>query len=145
MADFLTELASGAGLEPDQAHQGVGALLAMLRARMDPAAFSHVRNSIPNSDEMVSGFEDKKQWASEGTLDAIKGMASKLLGGSEQDPNAALSSYFGSIGLSPDRLKSLLPKLHEMLASKLPPEVLDQIRQHVPGFGQEVEEEVHQE
>ena len=144
MANFLTNLAAGAGLDENQVHQGMGALLAMLKSRLDPAAFEHLRNAIPNSDQMVAGFEDKKQWASAGgLLDAVKGMAGKMLGG-EQDSEAAINSHFASVGLSPDHLKSLLPNLHEVLASKLPPQVLEQIKQHVPGFGESVEEETHQ-
>ena len=145
MAEFLSDLAAKAGLDSDQAHQGIGALLAMLKSRLDPAAFAHVQKAIPNSDEMLSGYEDKKQWASSGgLLDAVKGMAGKLLGGSS-DKTAALESQFASIGLSPDHLKSLLPKLHDALASKLPPQVLDQLKQHVPGFGPAVEQETTQE
>ena len=63
MADFLTELASKAGMEGDEAHHGVGALLAMLKERLDPEAFAHLQNAIPNSGQMLSGFEDKMQLA----------------------------------------------------------------------------------
>jgi hypothetical protein len=143
MADFLSDLASKAGMENDQAHQGVGALLTMLKSKLDPAAFAHLQKAIPNSDQMIAGFEDKKQWAS-GLVDAVKGAAGRVLGG-EQDPAAAIKSHFASIGLSTEHLKSLLPTLHEKLAGKLPPQVLEQIKQHVPGFGQPVEEEVQRE
>jgi hypothetical protein len=154
MADFLTELASRAGMDGDQAHQGVGALLAMLKSRLDPAAFAHVQNAIPDSDQMLSGYEDKKQWASGGLLDVVKGMAGKLLGsgeqgpaatGDEQEPAGGIEAHFARIGLTPEHIQSLLPKLHDMLAGKLPPGVLDQIKQHVPAFGPAVEEEVQQE
>jgi Protein of unknown function VcgC/VcgE (DUF2780) len=146
MADFLTELASRAGLEGDQAHQGVGALLAMLKSRLDPAAFAHVQNAIPNSDQMLAGYEDKKQWASGGLLDAVKGVAGKMFGGGgdEQEPGTSLEGHFARIGLTQDHIQSLLPKLHDMLAGRLPPGVLDQIKQHVPSF-RPVEEEVQQE
>jgi hypothetical protein len=144
MANFHEDLAEKAGMESDQAHQGIGALLAMLKGRLDPAAFAHVQNAIPNSDEMLAGFEDKKQWASGGLMDAVKDIAGKMLGG-EQDPGAAIKGHFESIGLTPDHLKSMLPHLHDMLASKLPPQVLEQIKQHVPGFGEAVKEEIQQE
>jgi hypothetical protein len=145
MADFLTELSSAAGLEGDQAHQGVGAFLAMLKNRLDPAAFAHVQKAIPDSDQMVAGYEDKKQWAGGGLLDAVKGMAGKLLGGSEQDQAAGVEDQFARIGLTPDHIQSLLPKLHDMLAGQLPPGVLEQIQQHVPAFRPAVEEEVEQD
>jgi hypothetical protein len=140
MPGFLEELASKAGLESDQTHQGVGALLAMLKSRLDPTAFSHLQNSIPNSDEALSKFEFKMQSTGGGLLDSVKSVAGKLLGGNVQDVAAAAQSHFGGAGLSADHLKSFLPALHEMLAGKLPPHVMNQIREHVPGFGQLDEE-----
>jgi hypothetical protein len=140
MANFATNLAAGTGLNEDQIHQGMGALLTMLKSRLNPEFFAHLQNAIPNCNQMMASFDDKKQWASGGLLDAVKGMAGKMLGG-EQDSQAALKNHFESVGLSADHLKSLLPNLHDALASKLPPQVLEQIKQHVPGFGQAVEEE----
>jgi hypothetical protein len=134
MADFLTELASKAGLEGDEAHHGVGALLSMLKERLDPAAFAHLQNAIPNSGQMLSRFEDKMQMTGGSVLAAVKSVAGKVLGAG-QDSAAVLESHFERVGLTPDQLKGLLPKLHGMLADKLPPQVLDQIRKHVPGFG----------
>jgi hypothetical protein len=134
MADFLTELASKADLESDEAHHGVGALLSMLKERLDPAAFAHLQNAIPNSGQMLSRFEDKMQMTG-GVLAAVKSVAGKLLGAGEQDPAASSESHFDRAGLSPDQLKNLLPILHGMLANRLPRQVLDQIRKHVPGFG----------
>jgi hypothetical protein len=140
MADFLSELASKAGLEGDQAHQGVGAVLAMLKERLDPAAFAHLQNAIPNSKDMLSRCEDTMVSAGGGVLAAVKSAAGKLLGG-EQDPAAALASRCASAGLTPEHLRSLLPKLHEMLAGKVPPHVLDQIKKHVPAVGAPAEAE----
>ena len=135
MPDFLSELASKTGMESDQAHQGVGALLTMLKSRLDPEVFSHLKDAIPNSDHILSSAEKKIGSAGTGLLDAVKSMAGKLMGGAGQDPAAALESHFAGMGLSRDHLQSLLPKLHQMLASKLPPNVLEQIKQHVPQFG----------
>jgi hypothetical protein len=132
MADFLSDLASGAGLADDEAHHGVGALLALLKSRLNPEAYGHVKNAIPNAERMLSDFQDKAESAGGGLMDAVKGMAGKLFG--RQD-NAALQDHFSLAGLSADKLKSLLPQLHDMLAGKIPPHVLDQIKQHVPGFG----------
>src|SRR5262249_52987012 len=133
MADFVTDLASRAGLEGDRAQHGVGALLAMLKGRLDPEAFAHLQNAIPNSGQMLSGFQDKMQPAGGGVLAAVKSIAGKFLGGDDRHPAEAMEHHFDKAGLSPDQLKSLLPKLHGMLATKLPPQVLDQIREHVPG------------
>ena len=135
MADFLSELASGLGLEDEQAHHGVGAFLSMLKSKMGPEAFAHLKNSIPNSEELLSRFQNKAESddaAAGGLMDTVKNLAGKFFG--SQDGSEP-QTHFASAGLSADQLKGLLPKLHEMLEDKLPPHVMDQIKQHIPGFG----------
>jgi hypothetical protein len=134
MADFLTELAAKSGLEGDLAHRGVGAVLEMLKGRLDPQTFSHLTNAIPNAGNILSSLEDKMPPSGGGVMDAVKGMVGKLLGGTEQDAPAALEKHFENAGLSPEHVKSLLPHLHDMLAQKLPPDVLKKIEEHVAGF-----------
>jgi hypothetical protein len=135
MAEFATDLASDTGLEEDQAHHGVGALLALLKGRLNPEAFSHIQEAIPDSEHMLSAFHDRAASAGGGLLDTMKDMAGKLFGRGDADAEAAVHSHFASAGLSPDQVKNLLPRLHDMLAGKIPPHILDQIKQHVPGFG----------
>jgi hypothetical protein len=135
MAEFVTDLASDTGLEEDQAHHGVGALLALLKGRLNPEAFSRLKEAIPNSERMLSAFHDRAATEGGGLLDTMKGMAGKLFGRGDPDAEAAVQSHFAGAGLAPDQVKNLLPKLHDMLAGKLPPHILDQIKQHVPGFG----------
>jgi hypothetical protein len=140
MADFLSELASGVGLKEEQTHQGVGALLAMLKNKLDPEAFAHLKRSIPHSEEMQSSYQDKvesDESSESGLMDTVKNMAGKFFSkGDSGEPQA----HFAKAGLSADQLKGLLPKLHDMLADKVPPHVLEQIKQHVPGFGPAAEE-----
>ena len=137
MADFLSELASGVGLEDEQAQHGVGALLSTLKSKLDPEAFAHLKNSIPNCEEMVSAFKNKADSAGGGLMDTMKNMAGKFFGNQE---GSEAQAHFAKAGLSVDQLKSLLPKLHDMLADKVPPHVMEQIKQHLPGFGPAPEE-----
>jgi hypothetical protein len=140
MADFLSELASGVGLKDEEAHHGVGALLAMLKNKLDPESFAHLKKSIPNSEEMLSASEgqaESDESTGGGLMDTVKSMAGKFFTkGDSGEPQI----HFARAGLSPDQLKGLLPKLHDMLADKVPAHVLDQIKQHVPGFGPAAEE-----
>jgi hypothetical protein len=135
MPDFTTELSSKAGLAKDQALQAIGAMLGMLKSRLDPEAFSHLKNAIPDSGNMLSAFEEKMQSAGGTLMDAVKNVGGKLIG-SEQDATAALHSHFANAGLTPEHVKNLLPQLHDMLASKVPPGVIEQMKKHIPGFGQ---------
>jgi hypothetical protein len=131
MAEFLNELASGAGVEDHEAHHGMGAVLAHLKSRLSPEAFAHLKNAIPDCEHMLSAFQKKAGSTGGSLLDSLKGMAGKLWGpqdsGAPQDQNALA-------GLSTEKLRNLLRQLHDMLAAKLPPHVLDQIKQYVPGF-----------
>jgi hypothetical protein len=145
MADFLSDLASKTGLEDSQAHQGIGALLTMLKSRLDPEAFSHLKNAIPDSEHMLASVADKVQSGGSGILDAMKNMAGKVFGGGAEDPAAALKSHLASVGLSTDHLKNLLPNLHDMLANKLPANVVAQIKEHLPGFSPSEQEPVEEE
>jgi hypothetical protein len=135
MSDFIKELASQSGLDSDQAHEGLGNLLAVLKDRLDPAAFAHLKNAIPNCDDLLSAIQTKMQSASGGVLDAVKDMAEKLIGGAGQGASTAVETDTESPGLGSAYLKKLLPQLHEMLAKKLSSDVVDQIQNHVPGFG----------
>jgi len=135
MSDFIKELASQSGLDSDQAHEGLGNLLAVLKDRLDPAAFAHLKNAIPNCDDLLSAIQTKMQSASGGLLDAVKDMAEKLIGGTDEGPSTAVETESESPASASDLRKGLLPKLHEMLAKKLSSDVVDQIQNHVPGFG----------
>jgi hypothetical protein len=140
MADFLSELASSVGLEDEQAHHGVGALLTLLKNKMDPEAFAHLKKSIPNSEEMLSASEDQAECGGPtegGLMEQMKNMAGKVFA---KQGSGETQAHFAKAGLSADQLKDLLPKLHDMLAGKVPPHVLDQIKQHIPGFGPAAEE-----
>jgi hypothetical protein len=132
MGDFLSQVASGAGLEDHETHHGVGAMLAFLKGRLNPEAYAHLKNAIPNSEQMLSAFQDKAESAGSGLMDAVKDIAGKLFG---QQTGAVSEDHFAGAGLSADKLRTFLPCLHDMLAGKIPPYVLDQIKQHVPGFG----------
>ncbi len=134
MADFLSELASKTGIGSDQAHQGVGALLSMLKERLDPETFEQLKQSIPGSDRMLSTIEEK--FAGSGLMNAVKAVAARF-GGSgdgQNDRFAAIEGQLAGLGLTPDRLKSLLPQLHDMVRDKLPPDVVQQIQEHFPEF-----------
>jgi hypothetical protein len=137
MADFLEALSEKTGVETDQAHQGVGALLTMLKSRLDPETFAKLKESIPNSEGMLAAVEQKLQGS--GLFDAVKGMASKFLGGNGQDAIAALKGRMTEMGMSSDHLQGMLPKLHDMLKDKLPPDVIEQIQQHLPAFNRAAE------
>ena len=128
MADVHSERASAAGLEENEAHHGSGALLARLQGRLNPEASTHLQNTIPNSERMLSVFPDRAASAGGDLLNTVKGMAAKFMEGQDR---AALQNPCASAGLSADKLRSLLPQLHDMLAGRILTHALDQIKPDV--------------
>jgi hypothetical protein len=136
MADFLSELSTKAGIDPDQAHQGVGAVLSLLKEHLDPETFEQLKQSIPGSQGMLAAIEEK--FAGSGLMNAVKAVAARFGGGGD-DRFGALEGQLAGLGLTPDKLKSLLPKLHDLVHDKLPPEVVEQIQQRFPEFDRAAE------
>jgi Protein of unknown function VcgC/VcgE (DUF2780) len=134
MSDLVHQLASDSGLDPDQAKVGLGAILGMLKHRLDPQAFSKLSGAIPDAGNMVSAFESKLPAGAGGIVETVKNLAGKLFGGGH-DATAALQSHLGGLGVNADQLKNLVTKLYDLLANKLPPELLEQIKRYLPGFG----------
>src|SRR5271166_4807976 len=142
MSSFVDELADKAGLENAQAHQGVGALLALLKDRLDPDTFAHLQKSIPNASDVLAKCQAQMQDAKGSLFEKMKEATGKLFSGNTQDAAAAMQSHFGNFGLSADHVRSLLPAMSEMPAKRLPPDVLRQIREHVPGLTHSEEETI---
>ena len=140
MAEFIEELSAKTGIETDQAHQGVGALLSLLKEHLDPEAFEQLKQAIPGSQGMLTALEEK--FAGSGLLNAVKAVAARFGGGGGgggDDRFGALEGQLAGLGLTPDHLKSLLPKLHDLVRDKLPPEVVEQIQQRFPEFDRAAE------
>jgi Protein of unknown function VcgC/VcgE (DUF2780) len=132
MADFISDLASKAGLNGEQASQSIGALLASLKSRLGPEAFAHLKEAIPDSDGMLASAQEKATSAGTGLVEGVKNAASKIWSGAAQAPTALAG--LSSAGLSEVQINNLLPKLHELLANKLPANVLAQIQEHLPAL-----------
>jgi hypothetical protein len=81
----------------------------MLKERLDPETFEQLKQSIPGSDRMLSTIEEK--FAGSGLMNAVKAVAARFGGGDGQnDRFAAIEGQLAGLGLTPDRLKSLLPQ-----------------------------------
>jgi uncharacterized protein (DUF2267 family) len=138
MADFLSDLAAKAGLNSEQTSQGVSALLASLKSRLSPEAFAHLKNAIPGSEAMLASVQENAESAGAGLVESVKNVAGKIWSGAKQAPTALAG--LTSAGWSGDQVKNFLPKLHDMLANKLPENVLAQIQEHLPGLKPSEEE-----
>jgi hypothetical protein len=129
MIDFLTELASKAGISTEQAKKGMGALLAFFKEHLPAEQFARLSQEVPGTDEMMAAASAEHSSESGGLLSAVAGAVGKMFGG---DGSAALLGKLGQLGLSPDQIKNFLPRAIAFLKSKLPPEVMAKISSLLP-------------
>ena len=134
MADFISDLATKAGVSPDLARKGVGAVLALFKDKLPAGSFSQVLSAIPNASNLMTDAQAAlKEAPSGGILGAVGDAVSKLFGGSA----AELASQFTHLGFSADQLKRFLPGVLQFLKSKLPADVVKQASALLPGVGTE--------
>jgi hypothetical protein len=141
VADFLSELAARVGIDPGQAQQAFGAVLNFLKSKLPADAFAKVESAVPDAHGAMSAAESVPE-SSGGMLGAAMEKLGGLFGGKGGDA-AVLTGQLAKIGLSADQLKAFLPKVLEFLSSRLPPEVVEKIRSHIPGLGGQASETPH--
>jgi hypothetical protein len=129
MADFISDLATKAGISPDLAKKGVGAILALCKDRLPAGSFSQVQSVIPDSSDLMAAAEVPEESSSGGIFAAVGTAIKKLVRGS----TAELISRFTKLGFSEDQLKVFLPRVLEFLKSKLPADVVKQASALLPG------------
>jgi len=84
MADFISDLATKAGVSPDLARKGVGAILALFKDKLPAGSFSQVQSAIPNASNLMAGAQAALQEApSGGVLGAVNDHAPSNEGGLE--------------------------------------------------------------
>jgi hypothetical protein len=129
MADFVAELAGKAGVSPELAGKGVGAVLALLKDRLPSGAFAQVQSAVPNADALMSAAAAKPEASGGGMLAAAAGAVGKLFGGGGA---AETTGKLAQLGFTPEQLGKFLPTLLEFFKSRLPPEVMKQLSALLP-------------
>jgi uncharacterized protein (DUF2267 family) len=133
MADFISDLATKAGVSPDMARKGVGAILALLKEKLPAGSFSQVLSAIPNANNLMADAQESQEGSGGGVLGAVSAAVSKLVGGGA----AELTNRLSKLGFSAEQLERFLPKVLEFLKSKLPADVLKHASAHLPAGGPE--------
>jgi len=132
MSDFISTLASKAGINADMAEKGVGALLATLQKNVPAESFSKVSAAIPNATNLLSAFQSSSSVDS-GGVSTLTNLAGGLLGGKAEAASSVISQ-FSKAGFSLDSAKAFIPVVLNLLKDKLSPEIMKQIEGGVPGL-----------
>jgi hypothetical protein len=130
MADIVSDLAAKSGINVDQAKQGLGALLNLLRDKIPADTFSKVQAAIPGSANLMEHAESS---SGGGVLGAVKEAAGKLFGGGGS-ATAALATL-QETGMSAEQGQNLFRNALEFLKDKLPEGIVKQIRDLIPPAG----------
>jgi hypothetical protein len=133
MADLISDLAAKAGISPDMAKKGVGAVLTVLKDKLPANSFSQVQSAVPDASNLMAAAQAPQETPGGGILGAVGDVVSKLVGGGAGE----LTSRFTQLGFSADQLKRFLPVVMEFLKGKLPPDVVKQAGALLPGVGTE--------
>lgn len=128
MADIITDLASRCGISPDLAQKGLGAVLTYFKSHLPADSFSRLSAALPAADSMMAAAQTGQE-ASGGLLSAVTGAVGKLFGGGAA---AELASKFTQIGFSAAQIQTFLPKVLELLKSKLPGDLVKQVSGLLP-------------
>ena len=133
MLDIIYTLSTKAGISPDMARRGMGAVLEICKNRMPPEAYSHLSHALPNADAMIAhaaaSQPSPSQEISGGMITAVAGMIGKRLGVND---SGELVSKLSAIGFSPEQLQGFLPSVFDFLKEKVPPDALGGFRDMLP-------------
>ena len=132
MADFVSDLATKAGIDAGMARKGVGALLSTLQKYVPADAYSKVASVIPNAGGIVSAFQSAIPPAQGAGLD-LSSLAGSLLEG-RSEALSTLVSQFSKAGFSLESAESFLPVALGFLKDKVPPDAMNQIEGALPGL-----------
>ena len=134
MDEILEKLASAAGLDPDTAKGGLGAVFSFLKEHLPANLFGQVEKSVPDAQGMADSFDATKAEPSGGggLLASASGLVGSLMG--EGAGSAAkLVGKLGSAGLSLSQIQTFLPKVVEVLRPYLPADLIAKIEGLVAG------------
>jgi hypothetical protein len=129
MADLVNELAGKAGISPEQAKQGLGAILSTLKEQLPPESAAKLEKAVPNAEEMMAAAEKGPESSGGDVLAGAKGAIGKMMGG---EGGGALLTKLSGLGLSADQLAKFVLTVVAFLKDKLPADALSKLSNLVP-------------
>jgi hypothetical protein len=128
MADLINDLASKAGVSPEQAQQGLGAVLGFLKSHLPADAYARVSAAVPEGASAAAAAPPAEEPG--GLLSGLAGAVGKLFGGggAAQELVAKLTH----LGFSAEQLQAFLPRVMESLRGKLPEDVMRKLSGLLP-------------
>jgi hypothetical protein len=127
MADLINDLASRAGISPEQAQKGLGAVLGFLKSHLPADVYNKVSAAVPGGDAAAAAEPPAEERG--GLLAGLTGAVGKLFGGGA---GPELVAKLGKLGFSAEQVQAFLPRVLEFLRGKLPEDVMRKITGLLP-------------
>jgi hypothetical protein len=133
MADFVSDLAGKCGISPDQARQGMAAVISLLQDKVPGDTVSSLKSAANVTEQDIAEVDARAAapQASGGMLGTIAGMAAKYLG--EGGLAAGLLTKLTALGFTPDQIATFGAVVLQNLKGRVPDEVLAQLSSLLPG------------
>jgi hypothetical protein len=129
MADITSEVASRCGISEETARKGLGIVLELLKSKLPAESFAKVSAAVPEADNMMAAAAETGEQPTGGVVGVVKDALGRIFGDGSTE---ALLAKFGQLGLSPEQIQALLPKVTEFLKDKLPENVMSEISNLLP-------------
>ena len=128
MADLINDLASKAGISPEQAQKGLGAVLGFLKNHLPADVYTKVSAAVPGGDGAAAAEPPAEERG--GLLAGLTGAVGKLFGGG--GAAGELVAKLSKLGFSGEQLQAFLHRVLESLKGKLPEDVTQKISGLLP-------------
>jgi hypothetical protein len=127
MSDLINDLASKAGVSPEQAQKGLGAVLGFFKSHLPTDTYAKISAAVP---EDASAAAELPAQEPGGLLSGLTGAIGKLFGGGGAAQE--LVGKFTHLGFSAEQLQAFLPRVMEFLRGKVPEDVMQKISGLLP-------------
>jgi len=142
MADIIADLAAKAGISPEMARKGMGAVMSLCRSKLSPEAYNQVAKAVPDGNALADASDDATSQAAgddTGILGSITGALGKMFGGGGggaggggAESVAQLASKLTASGFSMDQIKAFLPQVLAFLKNILPADAMQKLSGMLP-------------
>ena len=129
MDEILKTLAGKTGLDVSTATNGLGAIIAFLKAHLPPDLFGRVTDAVPDSASLADTYEANKSapGIAGGLIAAASGVVGKFLGGGGEGA-AQLVKMLESSGLHMSQIPGFLSHAVQTLESQLPADLIEKVK-----------------
>jgi hypothetical protein len=131
--DVISDFAARVGIDPQQAREGLAAILQAIQQAVSPETFDKIVQGIPHGPELV---EQAKQRGSSlfGAMADMAGQMAGMLGAGERSQVLAnVVTRLSELGLNGEQLQKFITQSVEFFRQHLPADLVQQVSNFLQG------------